>query len=354
MLDNRPTTISIARAVHTLSPLGQGREAGVADGSNGSARRQGGATAAPSRPNVIWPVTLGIVALLGLFGGLAAWSARAPLASAAIAPGQVAIDTNRKSIQHLEGGIVARIRIRESQRVHMGQVLVELDETRARASAELLKERIGSVTHQFRLIGLEIADVQTLYKKGLARRPRLLALLRRQAELDGKRRQDVARLRATRYQIARSKIRAPMNGTIVGLQVNTIGGVIAPGATLMSIVPRDETLVIEARVDPNDIDVVKAGLDARVRLTPFSARQMLPIAARVVSVSADRLTDERSGSNYYRARVVLNEAPSNVMDGAKLYPGMPVEVMIVTGKRTLLEYLIAPVSRSFRRAFREQ
>ena len=146
---------------------------------------------------------------------------------------------------------------------------------------------------------------------------------------------------------------AIQDGTIVGLQVHTPGGVIAPGEPLMDIVPSGERLVIEARVDPNDIDVVEAGLPARVLLTAFNLRSLAPIEGRVVWVSADRLIDERTGQAYYLARIELVEDPAEVLDGASLYPGMQADVMIVTGERTALEYLIRPISRSFDRAFRE-
>ena len=99
--------------------------------------------------------------------------------------------------------------------------------------------------------------------------------------------------------------------------------------------------------------MVGRGLPARVRLTPFNRRSMAPIEGRVVSVSADRMTEERTGRHYYLARVELGKDPAEVLDGAWLYPGMPAEVMIVTGTRTALDYLLRPITRSLNRAFRE-
>ena len=153
--------------------------------------------------------------------------------------------------------------------------------------------------------------------------------------------------------LGRVKIIAPLDGTVVGLQIHTPGGVISPGEALLDIVPSGDRLVIEAKIDPTDIDVVHPGLPAHVRLTPFNTRSTRPIEGRIASVSADRLSDERTGESYYLARVELKGNPANALDGASLYPGMPAEVMIVTGARTALDYFLKPITRSLNRAFRE-
>ena len=137
------------------------------------------------------------------------------------------------------------------------------------------------------------------------------------------------RLRAAQDVAKRTEIVAPQAGTIVGLRVHTAGGVISPGQALLDIVPSGDRLIVEAHVDPQDIDIVHEGLNAHVRFTSFSQRNAVPIAGRVISVSADRLTDERSGASYYLAKVELTEDPRVIFDGAELYPGMPAEVMIV-------------------------
>ena len=143
-------------------------------------------------------------------------------------------------------------------------------------------------------------------------------------------------------------------GTIVGMKVHTVGGVIGPGEALLDIVPGEDTLIIEARIDPMDIDVVRWGLPARVRFTAFSQRNSTPVDGRVISVSADKLVDDRTGQEYYLARIKLDEDPSEALNGAQLYPGMHAEVMIVTGARTALEYILAPFTRSMDRALREE
>lgn len=161
------------------------------------------------------------------------------------------------------------------------------------------------------------------------------------------------RIRAAEDVLNRTEIRSPLNGTVVGLQVHTAGGVISPGASLMDIVPADDRLVIDAQIDPADIDVVRVGLKVEVRLTALPQRNNMPIAGRVISVSADRLIDEATGMPFYRAKVELTGDVKKVLGDVVLYPGMQAEVMIVTGERTALEYILRPLLDSFNRAFRE-
>lgn len=412
-------------------------------------------------------------AIIGLFFfGFMGWMSLAPLESAAIATGVVSVDGSRKTIQHLEGGIVGEILVREGDRVERDQVLVRLGDTTPKASLELLRGRrlvasslearlnaerdgldeivfddelqarmddpkvakivIGQVNifesrrevlagqtsilnqrmaqyaeeitgiegqiraedDQYELIQGEIADVQQLLDKGLAPKPRLLQLQRRASEIEGSRnlhlaqiaraKQSIAeaqmrvkelrtgqlneaveqlrkvqaevydldeRLRAADDVLARTEVRAPLAGTVVGLRVHTTGGVLSPGEPIMDIVPRDDRLVVNVRVNPQDIDVVRAGLSAQVRFTAFNQRHRAPVEGTVTSVSADSLTDDKTGEIYYLARVELATVPAEGAD--ELRPGMPSEIMIVTGSRTALAYMMEPVSRSFDRAFRE-
>ncbi len=312
--------------------------------------------AAPEIPpkRIAGPVWAGIVVIALFFGGFTGWAALAPLDSAAIATGTVGIETSRKTVQHLEGGIVDQILVREGDTVAQGQVLIRLDQTQVRARIKLLHGQVSALDRQLALLRDEIGSMRVMVKKKLALRSRLLTLMRQQASVEGERSKALAQLLTAEDALKRSEIKAPLAGTVVGLQVHTVGGVINRGEPLLYIVPSAEGLVIEARIDPLDIDVVRAGMLARVRLTPYNQRNSLPIRARVVSVSADSMTDERSGVSYYLARIELLEDPAKVMAGAALYPGMPVEVMIVTGERTALDYFLQPITRSLNRAFREE
>ncbi len=274
-----------------------------------------------------------------------------------------------------------------------------LDQRAAEYREEIvgIEGQIRSETEQLALVEEELADVRTLFDKGFARKPKLLQLRRRAAEIAGSRnlhqaqiaraRQSIGetrmraadlettrlnqvveelrkaqaelydlneRLRAAEDVLARTEIRAPLDGTVVDLQVHTAGGVIASGAPLLDIVPREDRLVVEAKIDPKDIDVVRDGLEAQVRFTAFNQRHRAPAAARLTSISADLLTDAASGQSYYLARVELViEDAAAAAELATLHPGMQAEVMIVTGSRTALDYLLEPLVLSLNRAFRE-
>ena len=428
----------------------------------------------PERPPVRRPLLAAVLIILIFFGGFGTWAALAPLDSAAQAPGRVTVASNRKTVQHLEGGIVKELLVKEGDAVAEDQVLIQLDDTQARARLELLRGRydkllatnarleaeqafaagikfpasltsrrnksqvakildtetalfearqrsvegriqifhkriaqlnkeisgleaqIAAEDEQLALIADERASFEILFKKGIVGKARLLALKREEAKLQGDRgdhlsliakagqqigateleiidlknnmlNQVISDLRNTQAELVdvserlkaaediflRTDIRAPQAGVVMGLNVHTETGVIAPGQRLLDIVPEDDTLVIEAQVSPNDIDVVYAGLPSQVRLTAFKQRNTPLLVGKLTRVSADSFTDERSGASYFLARVAIDAAELKKLGGRELYPGMGAEVMIKTGKRTTMDYILAPLTDSFRRAFRE-
>jgi len=421
------------------------------------------------------PLLIGLAILAAAVLGLVLWAARVPLASAAIASGQVIVHSSRKTIQHLEGGIVKSIPVAEGERVAAGAPLVIIDDTQARAQldvvrsqylalkareARLVAERDGqevvafdhpvfaataisgytqvvggqktafearrkamisridinsqrivqlqdqitgleaqvtAADQQLALIREEHQDVKGLYDRGHERKPRLLGLERTMAEISGNRGAYVAqisqarqgiietemksqdmitqfmtevvkelgevqsqiadleeRFRSLADRVERAVVRAPTDGTVVNVRIHTVGGVVAPGGELLDLVPANDQLVIEAMVRPEDIDSVHAGLPASVRVTAFDQRSVPDFDGTVLLVSADRMEDKRSGTPYYRARVQINPDSLAASPGAILQPGMPVEVMIRTGERPLLEVLVSPILHSLNRAFRER
>lgn len=415
--------------------------------------------------------------LIGLvfFGGFGAWAGFAPLASSALAPGTVRVEGNRKTVQHLEGGIIQELLVEEDDAVGRDQVLIRLDRTAAqsrfqavRHQYDLLKAsevrllatrsraarivfpqeledrrdeariatllagqeqifrtrrqsyegqrgildkrteqllaqidgieaQIVASERQLELIRKEEATVAGLVAKGLEREARLLELRRRNAALFGARAEGQAEIARVRQAIGetelrilalddeqdekvaaelekvqadlarieeeltaaadvlrRREIRAPLAGRVLNLKYFTTGGVIAPGTPILDIVPADDRLLIEARVNPIDIDVVRPGLPAEISLTAYSRRATPIIYGELLHISADRFVDERTGAPYYKALVEADPDEMARLDGIELYPGMPADVMIKTGERTFLAYVIQPITDGFRRAFREQ
>ncbi len=430
----------------------------------------------PPSPNdmVRRPIRIGVATFGIFFGTFFIWAISAQLSSAAIALGIVTVNTNRKEVQHLEGGIVKNILISEGSRVREGDVLLRLDDTSTSAGVDLilgqyrsilaqvasltaeqqdsdrpkypeelidyydeqevqeiiesqnnlfvsrrqslqgqidvlqqqvkqfeeeitgLEAQRASEATQLNLIREEIVGVQELFDKGLERKPRLLALQRQLTEIEGRvgqyqaeiarakqsmlenelnirdlinrnktsiaeqlreaetERADLAeRLRALENQQERTEIVAPRSDIVVNLTQHTIGGVIQPGQTVLEIVPIEDTLIVEARVNPRDIDVVHAGLPAQVVLTAYNTRQTPYLDATVRRVSADIFRDKVTGENYYQARVEVDLTKLEEFLEIALYPGMPVEVMIVTGNRTAWSYLTAPFNSTLRKGVRE-
>lgn len=427
---------------------------------------------------IVRPTVLkGMWLLLIIFGFFGLWSALAPIKSAAIAAGQIVLDSNRKKIQHLEGGIIAEIFVREGDMVKENGPLVRLDDTAAKARLDLyrsqsiaaralvarllaerdnkesiefpddlvkerdsnpiaqenldsqsrlfktrrknldgtlavlnqkveqFKEEISglesqkkSTDRQIQLLEDELVGVRKLEKEGLALKARVLGLERNKSALAGelgelvseisKAQQAIAEteisminqkneflndtvaelkeaqtkvadleehMRTSADMVSRIVIHSPIAGQVTGLKVHTVGGVIAPGEALMEIVPQDDKLIVEVKVRTDDIDVVRPDLEAQVRLSAYRARYVPPLKGKVVYVSADSFTDERTGIPFYTARVEVDLDEIEALDqDVKLYPGMPAETLIVTGARSFLNYLIDPIRASMNRAFREQ
>ncbi len=160
------------------------------------------------------------------------------------------------------------------------------------------------------------------------------------------------RLTALRDVVSRTIIRAPDSGVVNGMQVHTIGGVIGPGSAIAEIVPESDELVIEASVNPIDIDRVSEGQEARIRFSTFGSRAPT-IFGTLLSLSADALPNEATGASYYLARVQVNPDSLGELGDMALLPGMPAEVYINTGSRTLLQYLFKPLSNAVARSFNE-
>ena len=166
------------------------------------------------------------------------------------------------------------------------------------------------------------------------------------------------KLIAAREQLQHSKLRAPASGLVVGLSVFTVGGVVAPGQTLMEIVPDNRNLVIQAQVNPGDADDVYQGQPAQVRFLSVHDRTLPLLSGKVRTISADRLKDDKSGMSFFVAEVEVATSELAKVRGAlgrgKLRPGLPVEVVLTSRKRTALDYLLEPLTAHFWSSLREQ
>ena len=154
--------------------------------------------------------------------------------------------------------------------------------------------------------------------------------------------------------LGRTMVTAPLDGTVMNVQVTTATGVVEPGEPLLDLVPDNAQLVIDAHVKPTDMDTVHEGQAARVLFTAYGQRNLPQIFGKLRSISADRLIEEHTGEPYFLAKVEVDPLElQRIAPDIELSPGMPADVMILTGERTLLDYLIRPFTESLTKSFRE-
>lgn len=174
------------------------------------------------------------------------------------------------------------------------------------------------------------------------------------ADVQKNRKTGKSKVDSLQFDLSLSEIKAPVGGTVVGLKVNTVGGVIQSGTVLMEIVPRDGRLIVEAQVPPQSIDKVHVGLEADMRFSAFNLNTTPVIPGRVTLLGADKIPGSNpQQGDYYLAQIETTEQGLKLLGGKVVQPGMPVEVIVKTGERSFFSYLIKPLSDRFARSFKE-
>jgi len=441
-----------------------------------SAQPVAGRPRLPVRPTRDKAIRYGVIACIVGLGGFTLWGTLVPLSEGVVAFGSVVVANRHKRVQHLEGGIVGALHVREGADVVKGNLLIELDTTRDQAELDRLEAREWSVRAQIarleaeklmqedvafpvqllelkrdvprvadilqgqkeffdeqrhrllgqleilghrieqlrkRIDGLEIQrgaleresdllarEINTLtvlYEQQIEDEITLLARRREKERMVGEigvitsdiaatevqigeaqqqrlqlendyrtqaaeeltQAQDLLfetteRLAQIRDIIARSKIIAPTSGTVIGLTVHTVGGVIPSGEPVMNIVPQDDLLVVEAQVRTNDIDSIRGDQEARLRMTALKLRTTPVLLGKVTRISADAFTNQERGESYYTVQAEVPETELEKLQGEAILPGMPVEVMFEGRKRTAFSYLSEPLMNIIRRSLREE
>lgn len=315
----------------------------------------------PDKSNDLWKadqqigryILTAMFVIIVLLFGAGGWAATTQINGAVIASGELKVQSFSKSVQHLEGGLIKEIRVKDGDRVSAGDVLLRLDEAELQNQIRAEESQALSKENQIELLRSELEDLEKLAKKGLVQKPRLTSLERQIESLLGEKEQHHSSAMRFSSRLERLEVRAPIDGVIHSLAFHTLRGVIAPGEEILKIVPQTEQLFVEARVSPKDIDQVSPDQQAVVRLSSFN-RNITPEAdARITHVSADLSRDEARDLSYYVVHLEIDNRGSESMNGVALMPGMPADVFISTDERTVLSYLVKPLSDQFQRAFRE-
>ncbi len=417
----------------------------------------------------------GYAVILVGFGGLIGWTAFAHLDSAVTAHANVSVESRRQVVQHLEGGIVRDILVREGDKVEKGQLLFRMDDTQTRANLDLFQNQLNtfvalesrllaerdhkatidfpaelastangtplakavedqelqfaqrrasfdsqvsllrsrekalteeieglkregeSAQQQLFFIDDELKGVRELTDKGLVPKTRRNALEREKARLDGvvgrndieaakarnsinevqlqinqlqqKMQEDVAnsladvrpkiadlreKVRVAQDSLRRADLFAPRSGLIQSVRVSTVGQVLRPGDVLLELVPTNDLLIVEAQIQTVDVDSVHPGMEAEVRFPSFHSRTTPVILGKVRSVSSDRLIDDMTRQPYFLAQIAMTDTDMPEELNQRLRAGMPAEVVFPTGERTVLQYLLQPLTEAFRNTFREK
>lgn len=422
-------------------------------------------------------VIAGYATIALAFGVFGTWAATAPLASGTVAGGTVAVFSNRKVVQHLEGGIVSEILVKEGNVVEVGDVLVRLDSTQAQGNHAVLKSRLAfmratearleaesidadeinfpqdileadgadagepifvklqrtlfndrkatkagqigilrvrieqlgeeliglesqrnAFSEQVSSMTLEIERLTRGQEGGFVATNQVAQLSRTRMELEGNLGQVIASIAKVKQSVAetelqilqisqefserastelrdirdqvhevservkqaqdvltRTVIRAPVRGMVQNIQIHTTSGVVRPAEQIMEIIPLDDDLIVNARIRPVDIDSVSLNGMAEVRFPAFSSRTTPVIFGTVSTVSQDIIQpDDSRVEPYYLARVEVPEAEIPAELRGRLVPGMPSEVIFVSGERTLVQYLVKPLQDAFSKGLLER
>lgn len=310
-----------------------------------------------------------IVVFVG-FGGFMLWALLAPLDKGVSAPGTVITDGQRKVIQPAVNGVIDEILVKDGDHVKEGQLLVRMNDLQVSAQAEGTREAISGIKgqingleqsianqqDQLKSLNEQLVNMRALAKEGYVARNRVLELERTKAQINGAMAENQGSLARYQHQLAElqkklpafefdldnATIESPVEGSVINLSVFTKGQVVQAGSKLMEISPVNQQLIVEGRVPVMLIDKVHVGLPVEMIFSAFNQRTTPRIPGEVTVVSADRTTEERTGETYYKIQAKVTQDGMAMLAANQIRPGMPVEIFVITGERTMMNYLLRP------------
>lgn len=296
--------------------------------------------------------------MIGLIASGAVWAHYAVLDEVKRGSGRVIPSRQMQVVQSLEGGIIKAMPVQEGETVKAGQVLVDIDDTKFKADLGELEAKRTAVAESLKLLNREVDLTMNLYKQKVVPEIELLRLQRQAADMTGQLAVIEETIKSAKDRLRRTELKAPVYGIVNKINVTTIGAVVQPGADIMDIVPLDDTLLVEARIRPQDIAFIRPGQDAVVKITAYEPTVYGSLKAKVERISADTIEEKvdkgEKAQTFYR---VIVRTEKNFLGSQEhplpIIPGMVATVEILTGKKTVLDYLIKPARLLRAEALRE-
>ena len=295
------------------------------------------------------------------------WANLASLEKVIRGEGKVVVSAKNQVIQNLEGGIIKEIYVKAGDIVKEGQALLKLDDTvygseldASRKQLNNLNDEISSLRISLDLIKEELDILKPLVEQGAESRMELIRVMQREANANSdlsRKQADIEslqeRIPVLQDRVYRTLVSSPKNGIINRLVITTIGGVAEPGGALAEIVPLNEDLIIEVEISPKDIAFIVAGQRALVKLTAFDFSKYGSLTGKVLTVGADSIQKD-DGSRWYLCEIAIPvNGITSLGKTITILPGMVAQVDIVNGERTIMNYLLEPVTKVTEEAFRE-
>ena len=274
--------------------------------------------------------------------------------------GRVIPSRQMQVVQSLEGGLIEQIMVQEGDTVQKGQVLARIDNTKFYADLGEVRAKREAAANSLKLLSREVDLTRKLYEQKVVPEIEMLRLQRQAADLTGQIAVFDETIKSAEDRVRRTELRSPVYGIVNKINVTTVGAVVQPGANLMDIVPLDDTLLVEGRLRPQDIAFIRPGQDAVVKLTAYDSSIFGSLKGKVERISADTIIDDKSKmgdkpESFYRVIVRTDKNYLGTQEHPlPIIPGMVATVEVLTGKKSVLDYLVKPARMLTDEALRER
>lgn len=300
-----------------------------------------------------------LLGIIGLLTSAAIWAHFAVLDEVKRGAGRVIPSRQMQVVQSLEGGIIKKILVQEGDTVQEGQPVVQLDNTKFASDLGELQAKRDALSASLKLINRELDLTQRLYNQKVVPEIELLRLQRQVSDMSGQLAITEETIKSAKDRLNRTELNAPVYGIVNKINITTLGAVVQPGANIMDIVPLDDTLLVEGRINPQDIAFIRPGQDAVVKITAYESTVYGSLQAKVERISADTIEEKSEKSDkpqtFYRVIVRTDKNYLGTKENPlPIIPGMVTTVEILTGRKTVLDYLLKPARLLKQEALRER